>query len=336
MTGNTKAEQLRAAIVGCGSIAPMHSAALAQSAHGRLVAVADVEESRAMAFAAANECEYMVDYHDLLEDGNIDVIHVCTPHHLHVPIAKDALTSGKHVLIEKPVALTMDDARELQDLSQRVGKQVGVVYQNRYNESSVKMKEWAESGRYGRVLGMRAFVTWSRGADYYNSGAWRGKWATEGGGLLINQAIHTLDLLQWLGGDMASIKGQWATHVLQDVIEVEDTAHAIIDFNSGARAVFFGTNAYVANSPIDIEVICEHATFTQRNEALYLVKDGAETIECEPPVHQNFGKSYWGVGHERLIADFYQHLIDNRPFPIDALEASKSLRIVRSIHGRDV
>lgn len=323
--------EVRVGLIGCGSIAPVHAAAIAKSTLARLVAVVDVDEKRAQTFAETWQSAYTTNYEELLDRDDIDVVHICTPHYLHASMAEAAIRKGKHVLVEKPVALQVEDGERVSALAEQKGKQVGVVFQNRYNEASVQMKEWVNSGKIGKLLGMRAFVTWKRGAEYYESGAWRGKWDTEGGGVLINQSIHTLDLLQWLGGDIQRVRGQASTLVLEDVIEVEDTAHAVLDFASGARAVFFATNGHVADAPVDIEVIFEHGTLIQRRESLYLYKDGEETLLCHPPEQENFGKSYWGIGHARCIEDFYECILANRPFSISAREGLQALRIVKEV-----
>lgn len=323
--------KLRVALIGCGSIAPVHAAAIAKSELASLVAVADVDGSRAQAFSEEWKCEYTTNYQDLIARDDIDVVHICTPHFLHAVMAEEAIRGNKHVLVEKPVAINVEDGARVATLAEQSGKQYGVVFQNRYNESSVQIKAWLDSGKLGNLVGMRAFVTWKREASYYASGAWRGKWATEGGGVLINQTIHTLDLLQWFGGPVTNVSGQASTLVLNDVIEVEDTAHAILEFESGARAVFFATVGHVVDSPVYLEVICENGTLIQRRESLYLYKDQHETLLCEPPEQGHIGKSYWGIGHARCIEDFYQSILSSRPFTISGREGLKALRIVKDI-----
>lgn len=325
-----------AAIIGCGAIAPLHARAIASIEGARLVAVVDVDPVQAKQSAQDYGCEGLTDYRQLLERKDIDVVHLCTPHHLHAEMAVELLKAGKHVLTEKPMALDVPSARQMQAAAETAEGQLGVVFQNRYNEPSVRIKETIESGSLGKLLCMKGVVTWTRDADYYTGSSWRGRWATEGGGVLINQTIHTLDLLQWFGGGIASVKGSVTTDVLDEVIEVEDSAHACLDFSSGARGLFYGTNAYQTNSPVELELVFEQGTLQQRRESLYLWQDGQETLLCGPQGSSTGGKAYWGTGHSRLIQDFYAHIRDGRRFWIDGMEGIKTLELIAAIYQSSV
>jgi predicted dehydrogenase len=220
----------------------------------------------------------------------------------------------------------------MQTAAENSAGQLGVVFQNRYNDPSVQIKEMIDSGILGDLLCMKGVVTWTRSEDYYTNSSWRGRWATEGGGMLINQTIHTLDLLQWFGGDIASVKGSVTTDVLNDVIEVEDSAHACISFRNGARGLFYGTNAYLVNSPVELELVFEQGTLLQRRDSLYLWQDGQETLLSQPQTGSTGGKSYWGTGHSRLIHDFYVHIREGRKFWIDGAEGIKALELIAGIY----
>lgn len=324
--------ELGAAIIGCGSIFPLHAKALAELG-GRLRAVVDSDPVRAQAAALAYGCDALTDYRELALRADIDVVHLCTPHHLHVPMALAMLAAGKHVLTEKPLSHTYGEGLKLAEAAAGSGRQLGVCFQNRYNDPSVRMKELVSSGELGRLIGMKAVVTWHRDEAYYTQSPWRGKWATEGGGVLMNQAIHTLDLLQWLGGEIVSVRGSVTTDALGGCIEVEDTAHARICFANGAAAVFYATNGFVENSPIDLELVFEGGRLAQRRDSLYLRKGEEEVLlcgvdaPCGPP-----GKSYWGNSHVSLIRDFYACLDAGTPFPIDAWEGLKAVKLAADIY----
>jgi predicted dehydrogenase len=193
------------------------------------------------------------------------------------------------------------------------------------------MKQAVESGEYGKLICLKGLVTWNRTAAYYET-EWKGKWATEGGGVLINQAIHTVDLLQWLGGEIAFVKGSISTDSLEGVIEVEDSAHAYIEFKSGATAVFYATNAYGRNSPVEVELIFEQATLLQRGDTLYLEQDGKLTTLEEPVANTMGEKSYWGMSHELQIRDYYEHVLAGKPFWIDGPEGYNGFRLVMDIY----
>lgn len=321
-----------AAIIGCGAIAPLHARAIASIDYARLLAVVDSDPVQAAQSAQDYGCEGLTDYKQLLERADIGIVHLCTPHHLHAGMAVELLKAGKHVLTEKPMALDVPSARLMQAAADQAEGQLGVVFQNRYNDPSVRIKTMIDSGELGALICMKGVVTWTRSSDYYKNSSWRGRWATEGGGVLINQTIHTLDLLQWFGGEISSVKGSVTIDVLNDVIEVEDSAHACISFKNKVRGLFYGTNAYGVNSPVELELVFEQGTLLQRRDCLYLLKDGQETLLSEPATGSTGGKSYWGTGHSRLIHDFYAHIRDGRKFWIDAAEGIKALELIDGIY----
>lgn len=327
------AKKLGAAIIGCGAIFPLHAKALAQLQGVELLAVADNELSKAEQAGLEYGCTATDDYRTIVERDDIDVVHLCTPHYLHAEMAVELLGAGKHVLTEKPLAANLDSARRMLEAAASSKGQLGVAFQNRYNDPSVYIKQKIESGELGKMICLKGVVTWHRDEAYYQSSNWRGRWVTEGGGVLMNQTIHTLDLLQWFGGDIASVKGSVTTDVLDGVIEVEDSAHACIDFSNKARALFYGTNAYLVNSPVELEVVFEHGILLQRRDSLYLWKDEQETLICEPASRSYGAKSYWGTGHFMLIEDFYTHIRENRRFWIDGEEGFKALKLAADIYS---
>ncbi len=325
-------KSLGTAIIGCGSISGVHLKAIAGLELAQLKAVVDVNESLAQKVAAEYGCDYYTDYKEMLKRDDIQVVHICTGHYLHAPMTVDALKAGKHVLTEKPMAENEASAQTMLDAAKEsTDVQLGVIFQNRYNPSSKRMKQAVESGEFGKLLCMKGIVTWSRGPAYYET-EWKGKWATEGGGVLINQAIHTLDLLQWLGGDIASIKGSISNDSLKGVIEVEDSAHAFVQFKNDVKAVFYATNAYGKSTPIEVELIFENGVLSQRGDTLYLEQDGKQTVLAEPVKNDLGEKAYWGVSHQFQIRDFYEHILEGKHFWIDGPEGYKAFRLVMDIY----
>ncbi|WP_379127222.1 Gfo/Idh/MocA family protein [Paenibacillus sp. sgz500958] len=320
------------AIIGCGAIFPLHAQAVSEIEGARLLEVVDLDAAKAEHWADEYGCSWSSDYRTLLNRTDIHLVHLCTPHYLHADMAADFLQAGKHVLTEKPIASEMGAAERMIDAAQQSACQLGVVFQNRYNDPSQHIKQIIASGELGQLICMKGIVTWHRDEAYYRQSSWRGRWDTEGGGVLINQTIHTLDLLQWFGGEIASVQGSVSNDSLADVIEVEDSAHAAIFFNNGVRGLFYATNAYLANSPVELELVFEHGTLTQRRDCLYLWKDGREIMLCEPIEGTGKGKSYWGTSHSRLIQDFYAHIMDGRKFWIDGSEGLKALKLVKEIY----
>lgn len=324
-------EELGVAIIGCGAIHKVHADTVINNPYARLISVVDVNEQKAKAAALKYNCSFYTDYREALKDPGIDVVHICTPHYLHAPMALDAMMNRKHVLTEKPMAISVADAQEMIKVSGETGKSLGVCFQNRYNTTSLRIKRIIESGEVGEILGAKASVTWHRDEKYYTDSGWRGIWDKEGGGVLINQAIHTLDLLQWFMGEIDSLKGNVDTRLLKGVIEVEDTAEATILFKSGAAALFYATNCYRVNSPVELEIVCEKALIKLAGDLTILYENGEE--ERAADIDTRTGeKSYWGCGHSMLIDDFYKKLIKGKKFGIDGSEGLKALKLVKAVY----
>jgi predicted dehydrogenase len=319
-----------AAVIGCGAISKMHLDSIG-TAGAKLLYVVDTETAKAMETADKYGCRFHADYHEILKDSNVDVVHICTPHYLHAQMAIDSMKSGKHVLTEKPMATNVSDAKIMSAVSYETGSKLGVCFQNRYNPTSAMLKDILLSGKAGRIIGAKASVTWHRDEEYYTQSDWRGSWDKEGGGVLINQAIHTLDLLQWFIGDIDSIKGSYFTSLLDKTIEVEDTANAVIKFKNGASALFYATNCYPANSPVNIELVCSNAVIRLEGDLTVTYNDGRTEHYTDDDTLTG-KKSYWGSSHKRLITDFYKKLLSGEKFDIDGDEGIKALQMVKAIH----
>lgn len=325
-------KEWKAAVIGCGLISKNHLKALKNVEHVTCTAVCDIVREKAEAAAQTYGVkEVYTDYKEMLKQADIDVVHICTPHYLHAQMAVDALEAGKHVLCEKPMALTVEDARRMEEAEKRSGRILGICFQNRYNEASVYMKKLMESGELGPVTGARGQVTWDRKPEYYSGSPWRGRWSTEGGGVLINQAIHTFDLLQWLTCPVVSVDAGISTRRLTDVIEVEDTADVLMTGSEGQRLLFYATNCYVKNAPVELEIICEHGSVKMTGNVVVTEKDGEITTQ-DYSSGTVFGKDYWGSGHGFLIDDFYRCIRENQPFPVGSKEAMVSVKLLEAVY----
>lgn len=293
----------KACIVGYGSIGPIHAAALEK--HKIPFDVCDCDNER---LKKSGSHAKFTDFNDVLNDSSIDVVHICTPHFLHISMALDALKHNKHVVLEKPVGINRAEAEKL--FNYNGNKEICIMLQNRTNPSIIKMKELIDNNAFGKPITLNAFLTWNRNEKYYAQDSWRGKWSTEGGGLMINQAVHTLDLLCWLGGGYESMKGGISTHMLGNCIEVEDTADAIIKTKSGMNVCFYATNCSPINSPPRIEAVFENCVLRYGDNMLMLIKENQVEILANDSV-RNGKKSYWGMGHQYVIKNFYDYLDGN-------------------------
>lgn len=328
MTGLT-----RSAVIGCGDISALHLAAIAALDAAAVVAVCDTDPTRLATASAAHNVPGFDDHLRLFEEVRPDVVHICTPHHTHAAIAVDALERGISVVLEKPVAHTRAEATRLTEAASQSGATIAVCFQNRYNAPVRAARELLSSGAAGRVVGASATVLWHRGAEYYDDRPWRGLWSTAGGGLLMNQAIHTLDLVQWLVGPVASVRGTASTRLLGDAIEVEDTAEMVLTHENGARTVFYATLANVVNAPVAIDIVTENATLSLRGALTVTWADGRMETVTEQALAAG-ERSYWGVSHELLIRDFYSTLAAGAGFWIDPAEARKSFDIIQDVYDQ--
>jgi UDP-N-acetyl-2-amino-2-deoxyglucuronate dehydrogenase len=228
---------LNFAIIGCGRIAPRHAQALAELPEANLVAACDIIESRAHHFAQKYGCVPYTDYRSILDRSDIDIVSVCVPSGLHVQIAQAVAQAGKHVLVEKPIALNLADADALIRTCESAGVTLGVVLQNRFNPPMRDLRHLVDSGKLGRIVLGNATVRWYRPQEYYEDG-WHGTWAMDGGALM-NQSIHHIDALQWLMGDVASVFAY--TDTLVHRMEAEDVGVAVVRFKSGALGIIEGS-----------------------------------------------------------------------------------------------
>lgn len=286
-------------IVGFGAIGPVHAEALSHIENARLYAICDINKERADRAGEKYGAVAYYSFDDCLCDKNIDVVHICTPHYLHFEMIIKAIESGKRVVAEKPAVMTPMEWETLEkeyDLTM-----IFPIVQNRTNTSIARLEQIInEDKSLGKLMGIKGIVTWKRDADYYNSADWRGRKEYEGGGVLINQAIHTLDLMVKFAGGAESVSASCSNLSLTGVIDVEDTAVARIDFKSGVTGIFVATNAYYESTPITLEIEFENKKFIYQDGMLI---SGGEILCKDSPAY--IGKTYWGDGHTKTLADYY-------------------------------
>ena len=226
-------ERVRTALIGCGKVGSIHAAALRDLPESELVAVCDASPERAGAFAATYGSRPFTDVARMLDESGVQALTIATPHPLHASAAILAAQAGVHVLIEKPMAASLDDCDAMLDAARRSGITLGVISQRRWYEPVLRMKAAIDAGKVGApALGVFQMYSW-RDLAYYRSDPWRGRWDTEGGGVLVNQSPHQLDLLRWFLGDVAEISGECA-NLNHPGVEIEDTAVATLRFKNGA------------------------------------------------------------------------------------------------------
>jgi UDP-N-acetyl-2-amino-2-deoxyglucuronate dehydrogenase len=328
---------LRFAIVGCGRIAKRHADLLGtgQIAGARLVAVCDIRPERAEAYGKRYEVPWFTALDELLSAPGIDVISVLTPSGMHVEHVVAAARARKHVVVEKPMALTITDGDAMIEAAERAGVRLFVVKQNRFNVPVLKAREALEAGRFGRLVLGTVRVRWCREQAYYDQDAWRGTRAQDGG-VIANQASHHVDMLSWFLGDVESVHARGTTALVN--IEAEDTCVATLRFRNGALGIIEATGA---TRPCDMEGslsvlgaggAIEIAGFAVNKIRTWqfatpLVQDAdvMERFSVNPP-------NVYGFGHQA----YYEHVVDclrhDRPALVDGREGRRSLELVAALY----
>lgn len=326
---------MRVGVIGCGNIANVHCKALNELVAGGPVAFADcvLEKAENMAKKYTGEkASVYDDYMEMLDREDLDVVHICTPHYLHVPMAIEALKRNISVFMEKPPAISREEFDELADAVSKSEARIGFCFQNRYNATTKELDRIVKLKRLGNVIGGRGFVTWRRDKEYY-SDEWHGSLKKEGGGALINQSIHTLDLLLRYLGKPEKVCASTQNYHLEGVTEVEDTVEAWMEFEGGKRANFYATTAYANDAPVILEIAFEKGRVLLADELVQIFENSAEPefIRCNLPEGES-GKSYWGKGHLSCIGDFYECLNANKPYGNDLAGVANTLYTTMQIY----
>ena len=309
---------MRSAIVGYGVIGKLHGKILREMEC--LSAICDVDET---VTSDVSDVAVYGDYLHMLDEEHPDVVHICTPHYLHADMIIEALRRNINVLCEKPLCIRLEDIDRILEAEKSSRAILGVCHQNRYNPCNTYVKEYLERNN---VLGATGQVCWSRDAEYYASADWRGRWDTEGGGVLINQALHTLDLLIWFCGMPSEIVATVDNLTLKGSIEVEDTAVIIAKGGSGFN--FFATNGSGCSMPVELTVKTENEIIKVMPRAA-LIGDRKVDFPKEKYVGP---KVCYGDGHGSLFAHFYECVRSGAHFPIDGEEGSKVIKVILSAY----
>jgi Predicted dehydrogenases and related proteins len=246
------AKKFRFGIIGCGVIAPTHASAIASLADAELVAVADIVPEKAQALADQYQATAYVDAQEMLDHEQLDVVEICTPSGMHGAHAILAMRAGCNVIVEKPMEITHERMLAMQMVQRETGVKLAMISQHRFDEASVQVKELLNEKAFGRLVLGNALVPWWRSQGYYDSGAWRGTWALDGGGALMNQSIHSIDVLQWLMGRVKTITAY--TDTLAHTMETEDVAVAVLRFANGALGTISATTGAYPGSAVRIDV----------------------------------------------------------------------------------
>lgn len=329
------------AIIGCGMIAKFHAKAIAELKGSKLVACHSRSIDKANEFAAAFGGTGYDDLRKMLANPAVDVVTICTPSGAHLEPGLEAAKAGKHVLVEKPLEVTTARCDKLIEACSKAGVQLGTIFPSRFHKSAQLMKSAADQGRFGTVALAAAYVKWFRTQAYYDSGKWRGTWELDGGGALMNQAIHSVDLLLWLMGPVKSVSAMTALRA-HERIEVEDAATAILEFESGALGTIEATTAAYPGTLKRIEIAGSLGSATLEEEAIKQWSF-SKAIKSDTKILEQMTSNVTGGGaadpaaighkaHRDLFANFLQGIKKGSPCSIDGQEGRKSVELITSIY----
>ena len=329
-------------IVGCGMISTFHARAIADVRGAKLVACFDTREAAAEKFAADNHCKSYTRLDAMLADPNVDVVTIGTPSGAHMEPAVAAARAGKHVIVEKPLEITLKKCDRIIEACAKAGVKLAAIFPSRFHDSSIKLKRAIEGGRFGRLTIGDAYVKWFRTQAYYDSGAWRGTWALDGGGALMNQAIHSVDLLTWLMGPVVEIQANTAT-LAHERIEVEDAAAATLKFANGALGVLEATTAAYPGYLKRIEIHGSEGSAVLEEEDLKTWDFAKPRKEDKAILEQMRNRKSSGGGasdpsaighhgHALQFRDFLDAVHKNRKPAIDGHEGRRSVEIILGVY----
>jgi predicted dehydrogenase len=331
--GRESGRPYRFGIVGAGVIAATHADAVEALPGARLAAVTDVVPETAKAFARDRRCVAEPGLPDLLARDDIDVVSVCVPSGLHARVGCQVAAAGKHLVVEKPIDVTLAAADRLIEAVQAAGVVMTVISQHRFDPGLLELRRLLDDGALGRVVFGEASTKWHRTSGYYNSASWRGTWALDGGSLM-NQGVHYVDLLRWSMGPVAEVTALCATQGHE--IEVEDTALAILRFTSGAVGTIVSSTATFPGSAQRLEVsgtagtiVIEDGSIVRR--ALSDGKHAGAAPAAEPGAAAN-AAAIGASGHTAQLADLLDAIEEGRPPAVTPQSARAALEIVCAVY----
>ena len=272
-------EKLRFGIVGCGVIGPTHAQAIASLPDAQLVAVTDINPEKAQRLAGEYAAKPYTALAEMLAGEQLDVVIICTPSGLHGEQACQVMRSGRHVIVEKPMEISHAAIKQMLRVQQESGMKLAVISQHRFDPASLQVHDLIEEQAFGRLVLGNAIVPWWRSQAYYDSGAWRGTWQLDGGGVLMNQSIHSIDLLQWFMGPVRSVYAY--TDTLAHRMETEDVAVAVLRFENGALGTIAATTGAYPGVTTRIEIFGDKGSAVIEDDNLsylHLARDDSQEI----------------------------------------------------------
>lgn len=329
-------KKLRVAVIGCGRISVMHLVPASYLDEAELVACCDIKEDRARATAEEYGIKAYTDYKEMIEKEELDAVHICLPHYLHTKVACYAFEKGLHVLSEKPMDVDYASAENAVKVAKERGVLYGVIFQCRYNNSAKLVKKAVTSGKLGKIISARSTLTWTRSDDYYSKSDWKGTWDKEGGGVIIDQAIHSMDLVNWIIDDEVESVSVAMENRGHKKVFVEDSAEGLVKYKNGTVYGFWCMNNYGCDEPIEIRLFCENGKVTfDYNDAYITYNDGTSEEAHKDESLKSYGaghKDYWGSTHIIQIKQFYRACLGLEELEISGECALKTHKLICDLY----
>ncbi len=325
-------------IVGCGVIAPTHLKGINATPDAELVAVCDIDEEVGRKFAEENGgVAFYKHYKDMFEREDLDIVSVCTPSGLHAEVAIAAAQAGKHILCEKPIDITLENIDAMIEAADRAGVKLGVIFQRRTYESSKRIRDAIANNVLGQMVLGDVYLKYYRSQEYYDSAGWRGTWELDGGGALMNQGIHGIDLLIWVMGSPVKAVTARADHLVRD-IEVEDTAVAILEYENGAYGVIEGTTSVYPGISTRMDLHGELGTIILEDQTIKMWKlIGQESDETAEQEQEKAGgasdaKAIAATGHIFQVQDMIDAVREDRDPYVTGRSARNAVELILAIY----
>lgn len=322
-------------LIGCGRIAPNHAKNITELENCVLTAVCDVVPEKAQAYSQMYGGDIYTDYRLLLEHRDIDIVAIATPSGLHAEIGIAAAEAGKHVIVEKPMALSLHDADRLIEACHKNEVYLGVCHQNRYNIAVQKVRKALVAGRFGKLTHATAVIRWYRNQAYFEQDSWHGTWDQDGG-VLMNQSIHNIDLLLWMMGDAEQVFAKVATR--QHRIEVEDLGVGLVSFKNGTFGLIEASSSvHPKNLEETLNIFGETGTVILGGTSINKIEAWrfADGLDQEDDVIRNVGESppnIYGFGHRTLYRRFTEAVETGTSFDIPGEEGRKGLEMILAMY----
>src|SRR5216684_3776527 len=338
-------EPLRFGLVGCGVIGPVHAEAIASLPDALLIAAADLDFERAQKLVGKYGGTPYHDLQSMLERERLDVVIICTPSGLHGEHACQVMRSGRHVIVEKPMEIRREALDAMLRVQQETGMKLAVISQHRFDPASQQVRRLVDDKAFGRLVMGNAIIPWWRSQAYYDSGAWRGTWKLDGGGVLMNQSIHSIDLLQWFMGPVKSVVAY--TDTLAHRMETEDVAVAALRFASGAAGTIAATTAAYPGVTTRIEIFGDRGSAVIEDDSLsylHLARDDNQEIGAyganlkENESQRSVGSAAQNPaaisfrGHALQIADMIRAIREDGVPLVDGYAARRPVEIILGIY----